>query len=127
MPAILADTSAIIEFFRPGGSDDMRQEVAGLLDTGQLALCGIVAAELIQGVRPEERQPLMDLLEEVPIWDLTKEDYFQAGDLSNTLRRKGLKIPITDMVIAALAMRMKTSVLTLDKKDFGAIPGLKLA
>jgi predicted nucleic acid-binding protein len=126
VPAILADTSAIIEFFRPGGREDVRQEVSRLLDAGQLALCGVVVAELLQGVRVEERGPLMDFLGEVQIWEIRLEDYTRAGELGNGLRRKGLKIPLSDLIIGALALRMKSQVLTLDLKDFQAIPGLKL-
>lgn len=127
MPAILADTSAIIEFFRPGGREDVRQEVSRLLDAGQLAVCGIVVAELLQGVREIERAPLVDFLQEAQVWDLLLEDYTRAGELGNSLRRKGLKLPLSDLIIGALALRMKVQVLTLDLKDFHAIPGLKLA
>lgn len=126
MAAVLADTSAIIEFFQPGGREDIRQEVGRLLDAGQLAICGIVVAELLQGVRENERQPLLALIEEAQVWDLKLEDYEKAGELGNGLRRKGLKVPISDLIIAALALRMKAPVLTLDLKDFGAIPGLVL-
>ena len=126
MPAVLADTSAIIEFFRPGGQEQMRQEVSRLLDSGDLAVCGIVVAELLQGVREEERQPLLDLLKEAQTWELKLEDHERAGELGNTLRRKGLKIPLSDLIIAALALRLKAPVLTLDVKDFGAVPGLKI-
>ncbi|HTA17168.1 MAG TPA: PIN domain-containing protein [bacterium] len=126
MPAVLADTSAIIEFFRPGGREETRQEVARLLDAGQIAVCGIVIAELLQGVREDEREPLVDFLAEAQTWELRTEDYTRAGELGNGLRRKGHKIPLSDLIIAALALRMKAQVLTLDLKDFGQIPGLKL-
>jgi predicted nucleic acid-binding protein len=126
MLAVLADTSAIIDFFRPNGRDDVRQEIGRLLDVGHLAVCGIVVAELLQGVREEERQPLLELINECQVLEITMEDYCQAGELSNSLRRKGYKIPMTDMIIASVALRTKSMVLTLDKKDFGSIPGLKL-
>lgn len=126
MPTTLADTSAIIEFFRPGGREDIVREVARLLDSGQLAVCGIVVAELLQGVREAERAPLLDLLAEVQVWEFKLEDYSLAGELGNALRRKGHKVPLTDLLIAALALRMKAPLLTLDRKDFGVVPGLKL-
>lgn len=126
MSAVLADSSAIIEFFRPGGREDTRQEVGRLLDAGQLAICGIVVAELLQGVREDERAPLQALIAEAQVWDLSFEDYARAGELGNALRRKGHKLPLSDLIIAALALRMRAPVLTLDLKDFGTIPGLKL-
>jgi predicted nucleic acid-binding protein len=127
VPAVLADTSAIIEFFRPGGREEMRQEVARLLDSAQLAVCGIVMAELLQGVREGERGPLVEFLAEVHIWEIRTEDYIRAGEVGNALRRKGHKIPLSDLIIAALALRMKAPLLTLDLKDFRQIPGLKMA
>jgi predicted nucleic acid-binding protein len=123
MPSVLADSSVIIEFFRPGGNLNTRREVGLLLDMGRLAVCGIVVSELLQGVRPDEKEPLQHLLQEASYLELTRQDFERAGELGNQLRRKGHKVPITDALIASLCLRMKIPLYTLDS-HFSHISGL---
>jgi len=125
MPHVLADSSVLIEFFRPGGREDVREEVGLLLDRGRLATCGIMVLELLQGVRPEEKGPLGDLLSEAHYLDLTRPDFESAGEACNTLRRKGHKVPITDALIACLCIRLKMPLYTLDT-HFNQFGGLTL-
>lgn len=125
MPNVLADSSVLIEFFRPNGREDVREEVSLLLDRGHLALCGIVVSELLQGVRSEEKGPLKDLLDEAHYLELSRFDFEAAGEACNTLRKKGQKIPITDALIAALCIRLKMPLYTLDS-HFDHFRGLTL-
>src|SRR5208283_359282 len=102
MPSIFADSSVLIEFFRPGGREDIREEIGSLLESGRLAICGVVISELLQGVRAAEKSPLQDLLKEVQYLELTRPDFEAAGETCNALRRKGHKVPVTDALIATL-------------------------
>jgi predicted nucleic acid-binding protein len=125
MPSVLADSSVLIEFFRPGGRKEVHEEVGLLLDKGHLAVCGIIISELLQGVRSEERGPLQDLLQEAEYLELSRMDFESAGEACNLLRRKGQKIPITDALIASLCIRLKTPLYTLDS-HFNQFSGLIL-
>ncbi len=114
MPSVPVDSSVLIEFFRPGGREDIREEVGTLLESGRLAVCGIIVSELLQGVRAGEKSPLQDLLEEVQYLELTRPDFEAAGETCNALRRKGHKVPVTDALIASLCARLKMPLFTLD-------------
>jgi predicted nucleic acid-binding protein len=124
MANILADTSVLVEFFRPDGRKEVREEVGDLLERGDLALCGVVISELLQGVRPDEKGPLMELLRETHYLELARVDYEMAGELCNGLRRKGHKVPITDALIASVCIRLKIRIFTLDS-HFNQFHGLE--
>jgi|SRR5579859_7641710 len=125
MPDVLADSSILVEFFRPGGREDVREEVGLLLERDRLAICGIVVSELLQGVRQEEKGALHDLLGEAHYLELSRLDFELAGDSCNTLRRKGHKVPITDALIASICIRSKMPLYTLDS-HFHQFSGLVL-
>jgi predicted nucleic acid-binding protein len=125
MADVLADSSVLIEFFRPNGNEDVRGEVSLLLDGGHLAVCGIVVSELLQGVRSDEKGPLKDLLDEAHYLEFSRFDFESAGEACNSLRRKGQKIPITDALIASLCIRLKMPLYTLDS-HFNHFRGLTL-
>jgi predicted nucleic acid-binding protein len=55
--------------------------------------------------------------------EMTRDDWQQAGDLSASLRRKGITIPLSDLVIGLLAVRAGVEILTTDP-HFKKIPGL---
>lgn len=53
-----------------------------------------------------------------------KATWIEAGKTSFNLRRKGITIPTTDLIIASLAMENNCLILTLDP-HFNKIPGVK--
>lgn len=108
---VIADTSVWVEYFR-GGDPPVREVLRSLIRTQQAALVGVVLAELLQGCRkPKEA-------ETIPTWKRT-------GELSATLRRKGITLPLSDLLIAALALEHGCHVYTLDP-HFEQIQGLAL-
>ncbi len=50
----------------------------------------------------------------------------RAGRLSASLRKKGVTLPYSDILIAAIALENDLSILTVDK-HFSQIPELKIA
>jgi len=61
----------------------------------------------------------------LPILNPTPNTWVEAGRISFMLRRKGIIIPTTDLIIAALALENNCMVLTLDS-HFRQIPGIEL-
>lgn len=118
---VLIDSSAWIEFFRGA------EPVAGLVDQvlveGGAAVCGVVELELRQGIRPEERDMVLPLLEAATRLPTEEADWAQAGDLLAFLRRRGITIPGTDGLIAQLALRHEAVLLENDG-HFGHVPNL---
>lgn len=122
---VVVDSTLWIDFFR-GSNEPGRAALRQLIRARQAVLTGIVLAEVLQGVRSEhESISVRDQFFSIPYFETTKETWTKAGSLSAELRRKGLTIPLTDLIIAALAMEHDAEVFTTDP-HFEKIPGLKL-
>lgn len=120
---VLVDTSVWISFLNRPGSPEKRV-IDGLIDTDEAAIVGVVLAELLQGCRSEsERSVLKDLLLALPYIDITQSTWIKAGELSVALRKKGVTLPLSDVVLAAAAIEHSCPVYTLDR-HFQKIPGI---
>lgn len=121
----LIDTSAWIEALRSDGRHEVRSQVAGLLETGQAALCPMVTLELWNGAGGEaERAKLRRLTENLPSYEITHAAWARAVELATTARSKGVTVPATDIVIAATAAVHNLGLLHSDR-HFDALHGLE--
>ncbi len=111
---VLIDSSVWIEYFRKG-EGEIFNLVDRLLDSGQAVLCGIVEMEILAGIRKNERTMIKDLFSALHYLEFSRKDFSVAGEKLNCLRNKGITVPSTDCLIAALAINRKIAVLTLDK------------
>jgi predicted nucleic acid-binding protein len=96
-----------------------------LLDEDRVALTGPILSEVLRGFRRTEqadwvasRMRLAHYFE--PAWD----DWRNAATLGRELGAKGQEIPLTDLIIAALAQRLHAFVYSIDP-HFDSIPDLK--
>lgn len=122
---VIADTSVWIPYFTDPGSAE-KQAIDALMDERELALVGVVLAELLQGCRAsKESQEILEAFTALDFLDSTRSNWQRAGELSASLRRNGITIPLTDILIAALALEHNCLVYTLDP-HFAQIPGLSL-
>jgi tRNA(fMet)-specific endonuclease VapC len=122
---ILVDTSIWIEFFnRPDSKAGVQLE--NLIKKGNVRVSGVILTELLQGARIEkEFNAILDSFTALPFLDMNINTWIRAGRISFLLRRKGITIPTTDLIIASLALENNTWVFTLDP-HFEKIPDLKL-
>ena len=60
----------------------------------------------------------------LPLLEASLTTWIEAGRISFALRKKGITIPTTDLIIASLALEHNCSLLTLDP-HFQKIPGVK--
>lgn len=125
MAKILVDTSAWIEFFRHPHSIPA-SVVEELLDRDWVCTTGIVLAELLQGTRsPKEGETLLAKFEPIERLEVTFDLFVAAGELASTLRRRGAVLPLTDLIVAAVAQAQGCSIYTLDS-HFLRIPHVSL-
>lgn len=113
MADVLVDSSAWIDYFRSGTST-VSALVDQLLLENRAALCGIVEMELLQGMRPHEREELEDLLQALTYLETERGDFIATGHRMAELRRQGITIPNTDCLIGMLCLRHGLQLLTLD-------------
>jgi predicted nucleic acid-binding protein len=92
-----------------------------------IATCGIVRAEVARGIREEgllkKFRARWDVMLYVPTDNKLWAD---AEQLAWELDRRGVILPLTDIIIACCARRIGAVVLTFDK-HFSHIPGIRCA
>jgi predicted nucleic acid-binding protein len=111
----LVDTSAWLYALRKEFNPVIRERLDQLLKENRVITTGIIKLELLGGTKSEkEFQRLkmrLDALEEcktdTPLWE-------RAYDLAFQLRRKGLTIPYTDILITASALAREAAILHVD-------------
>ncbi len=110
----LVDTSVWVEFLR-GEKVTIKKRLENLLDENRAVVAGIILAELLTGIHNDKDR---DFLEEsflgMPFLEATRDIFAMAGKMGATLRKKGITLPISDLLIAALAKAHSLTVLTLD-------------
>jgi predicted nucleic acid-binding protein len=121
---VLVDSSFYIQLLRRG--QDPLRALALTAAARDLAVCGVVRCEVGRGLR-ERRvlkrfQAFWDVMICVPtdewIWNDVEETLWQ-------LDRKGLTLPLPDVVIGCCARHIGAVVLTTDA-HFGLIPGVEV-
>lgn len=125
MPAspVLADSSFYIRLLR--ARQDPLRALALAAETGDVAICGVVRCEVGRALRPpalrQQFQEFWDLMINVPtdnrLWSEVEETLWQ-------LDRRGIALPLTDVVIASCAQRIGAVVLTFDS-HFNQIPNVR--
>lgn len=114
MSEYLVDTSVWVEFLR-GGKTAIKKRLEKLLDENRAAVSGIILAELLTGINNKKDQ---DFLEEsfrgLFFLEATRDIFAMAGKMGAALRKKGITMPLSDLLIAALVKTHALTVLTLD-------------
>jgi len=114
MTDTVVDTSVWVSFLR-WGADPASGELDRLIQHHRAILVGPVLAELLQGVRgPKPEALLRKLFAVLPYLPDDRSDWEKAGSLLFDLRRRGITLPLPDVLIAAVARRHGLPVLTLD-------------
>ncbi|MBI4843632.1 MAG: PIN domain-containing protein [Nitrospirae bacterium] len=121
---ILADTSVWIEFFRL--ESPIGKKLESLLMKNSVSTCGIILFELLQGVKSEtEKEQIAEALSDIEYLEMSKQLWEKSADISASLKRQGVTLPLSDIFIASIAIEHNLSVFTLDK-HFEQIRGVKI-
>ncbi|MEX2447886.1 MAG: PIN domain-containing protein [Solirubrobacterales bacterium] len=125
---VLPDTSVWVDYSRrgdKGAAAAMRE----LLDRGEVATCGPVAAEILAGAVGEVEERIWQTLDSLPWAELAPRAWRQVGTVAGALRREGQTLPLTDVTIAVAAARAGHALWSFDS-DFerlrAALPDLAL-
>ena len=120
---VLADTSIWIEFFNP--RSDIGNKLEKLIKENSVWTCGTVLFELVQGTKTDyEKSTITGILSNLKYVEMTQFFWQKAGELSGSLKRKGLNLPLSDIIVASIAIEHNLKIFTLDK-HFEQIPGVK--
>jgi hypothetical protein len=123
-PRLLPDTCVWIDFFRGADSEPARFLEQALRGSATVCVCGPILYELVQGVRSEkEETAIINALEGLVALEVTDTLWIGAGRLSAQLKKQGITLPNSDLLIAAVALENDLTVLTRDR-HFLRIPQL---
>jgi len=112
----LVDTSAWLFALRKDANPEVKSRLDTLLREDAVVISGIIKLELLGGTRTREEfsrlKSRLDalpyvLMEEPLLWDL-------ASEMAFDLRRKGITIPYTDILIASAAVKEDIILLHAD-------------
>jgi predicted nucleic acid-binding protein len=120
---VLVDTSVWVDFLRGNAQVASRLDI--LRRSHQIVICGQVLQEVLQGSR--DAPALGKLERQFSIWDLEPErpeDFREAARIYARLRWKGVTVPPSDCLIAAVATKRGLPLYATDP-DFDHVPGLK--
>lgn len=111
----LVDTSIWLYALRKEFNPEIKDRIELLLKENWVLIAGIIKLEILGGTKSEiefkRLKKRLDSLQEcktdIPLWE-------KAYDLAFQLKRKGVTIPYTDILIAATAMQHEATLLHVD-------------
>ena len=113
---VVVDTSIWVDFLRdcsPVGSGRLEELIR---DRNRVATCGIILQEILQGIRDQKSYALTrQRLLFFPFLEAGREVHLLAASLYRDLHRKGLTVPSTDALIAAVAIHHGFPILSGDQ------------
>lgn len=111
---VFVDTCVWASFFAKPSSPEKRA-VDRLIDQDRVALCGPILAEVLLGFRRKDQADWIGsrLLASHYV-ELTPTDWRTAADLGRTLAANGHRLPLTDLIVAAIARRLSAAVYSSD-------------
>lgn len=113
--SLFIDTSAWVEYFR-GPSRELGEIVDFALDEGRAIGAGVILMELLQGARDEPSMKKIEhLFETLPLLDIGPDTWKAAGQLSNRYKKKGVVLPLPDVLVAQLCIENHAFLLTTDR------------
>jgi tRNA(fMet)-specific endonuclease VapC len=132
---VILDSSIVITAERRGDTvTQLLKRVSAASSDQEAALSSIGLTELIHGIyrantagqRSKREAFIYELLDYIPVHSFTKETALLAGKIDGEQQKKGVVIPIADLLIAATALSIGYSLVTGNIRHFRQIPGLSL-
>jgi predicted nucleic acid-binding protein len=131
----MLDSTAAVAAERQGKTARQLLESVAL-ETGDegIALSVVTVLELAHGIaradtteRRERRQRFLDdLLSGVPIQPVTVPIALRAGQIDGQTQARGIRIPLSDLLIGTSALELGYAVGTANVRHFQLIPGLNV-
>lgn len=118
----LVDTSVWIDFFAGRDAPHTRVLESLVLSDHDLALCGIVLTEVLQGIRSDPAfEQTRARFKPLALLPMDESTFVKGAEIYRTLRKRGVTIRRTaDCLIAAVALNYGVALLHADA-DFDRI------
>ncbi len=121
---LLVDSTVYIDILR--SRKDPVDVLRSWIERDEILTCGIIRCEVLRGtVNRRVHERMADLFSVAANATIDELTWSQTSALAWKLDRKGLILPLTDLVIAVCAMRYEVSVVSKDA-HFRKIPKLEV-
>lgn len=132
---LILDSSAAVAAERQGKNPkQLLQAIA--LETGddELGVSALTVLEMAHGIvradtaeRREKRQRFLDeLISVVPVHPVTVPLALRAGQIDGQSQAKGIRIPLSDLLIGVTALELGYRIATHNVRHFQLIPGISV-
>jgi predicted nucleic acid-binding protein len=122
---LLPDTCVWIDFLKNRNTTFTLQLEQALLQ-GEVYTCGVVLYELLQGIRnPGDDEQVQAAFDALVMFEVTAQTWVSAAKLTSELKKQGITLPMSDIIIAAVALEHNLTIMTVDQ-HFQQIAGLLL-
>jgi predicted nucleic acid-binding protein len=111
----LVDTSAWIHALRKDSTPLIRERIAQLLSIESIMITDMIKLELLGGTKTEkEFSRLKNRLDSIDTIPINSSVWDESFNLAFKLRRHGITVPYTDILIAACALKSGAVLLHCD-------------
>src|SRR3990167_8528970 len=122
---MLLDTTFLADFLR--GEKSAREKA--MVHGEYFITSSICIAEISAGMKnysEEQKERVKTALKAITTVPVSFEIAWSAGEISSSLKKKGLEIELPDCIVAATAAQVNEPVLTKNTSHFQRITGLKV-
>jgi len=132
---LILDSSVLIAAERQGkNARQMLAAIAGAVGNTEIAISVVTLIELAHGAsradtpqhKAQRLQFIEELLAALPIHSVTVPIALRAGQIDGESQAKGLRLPLSDLLIAVTALELDYSVATSNLRHFQRIAGLSV-
>lgn len=132
---LILDSSVLITAERQG--QNARQMLTAISDTAgetEIAISVVTLVELAHGAaradaparRARRSQFIQELLTALPIHPITVPVALRAGHIDGENQARGIRLPLSDLLIGVTALELSYSVATANLRHFQMIPALNI-
>ncbi len=132
---LILDSSVLVAAERQGqNARQMLAAIANKVGNAEVAVSVVTLIELAHGAtradtpqrKAKRLQFIQELLTAVPIHSITVSVALRAGQIDGENQAKGVRLPLSDLLIGVTALELDYSVATGNLRHFQRIPGLSV-
>ena len=112
----LIDSSAWIEYYRKEGNKEYKNWISDAIQNNDAAVNGIIQLEILVFTKTQfEYDDIFSDFSAFHNLELNNSVFQKASEIGFDLRRKGITIPASDLIIASSAMVTDSKLIHFDK------------
>jgi predicted nucleic acid-binding protein len=132
---LILDSSLLVAAERQGkNARQMLADIARQVGETDVAISVVTLIELAHGAaragtperKAKRRQFTQELMTALPIHSVTPPVALLAGRIDGENQARGIRIPLSDLLIGATALELGFSVATANVRHFRLVPGLSV-